>query len=198
MTAQPHEPLTQAEFLAWELEQEDKHEYVDGYIYGLFGDRTAKGFAGGTGWHARIAMELGVRIAPAIRPFRTYGSDMLIETWKSSRYADLFVTCDERDRDEARAMRHPKLVIEVLSESTAKDDLGPKMREYQTIETLEEYLVLDSRKRWAQVARRHEASWVLAPAVNEGALILRSVGVTIDLDELYSACGLAADLADEE
>ncbi len=190
MTAQPHEPLTQAEFLAWELQQEAKHEFVDGYVYPLFGDRTAVGFAGGSGRHNRLAIGLTLRIVPAARPCRTYTSDMRIEMARSTRCADVFVTCEERDRDDAFAMHHPKLIVELLSESTARDNLGPKMREYQTIDTLEEYATIDSRKRWAQVNRRHGGSWRAELPVTGGRLELRSIGLAIDLDELYRECGV--------
>ena len=191
MIARPAEPCTQARFLAWELEQEARHEYVEGYVEPLFGDRTGIGLAGAAGCHARLAAELRILIAPRARPCRTYGSDMRIETWRSTRYADVFVTCDERDRDDAFAMHHPKLVIEVLSESTAKTDLGPKMREYQSIAELEEYVTVDSRKRWAQVARRTPAGWMLDSPATSGAVELRSVGVAVDLDALYAICGIA-------
>src|SRR5581483_10325035 len=129
MTPQPHEPLTQAEFLEWELQQDEKHEFVDGYVQRLFGDPSTVGFAGGTGRHNRIAVELAALILEAARPCRTFTSDMRIETATSTRYADVFVTCDERDRDDAYVMRHPKLIVEVLSESTAREDLGRKLRD---------------------------------------------------------------------
>ncbi len=191
MTAQPNEPLTQAEFRVWELEQEAKHEYVDGFVEPLFGDRTICGFAGGTVRHGRIAMELAMRIGPLARPCRTYGSDVLIETWRSSRYADVFVTCDDRDRDDDTAVHHPKLIIEVLSESTAKIDLGPKMREYQSIAELEEYVTIDSRKRWAQIVRRDQGGvWKLEAPAATGDLELRSIGATIDLEALYDIVGM--------
>jgi Uma2 family endonuclease len=110
----------------------------------------------------------------------------------SSRYADLIVTCDERDHLDAQAIHFPKLIVEVLSESTAKDDLGPKMREYQTIQTLEEYVTIDSRKRWAQIARREQNRWIIEFPVTGGSLELRSVGVMIDLDEIYETSGVSA------
>ncbi|MGH7727890.1 MAG: Uma2 family endonuclease [Vulcanimicrobiaceae bacterium] len=182
MTAQPHGPLTLAEFPAWELRQQAKHEFVDGHVYG---------FVGGTIEHNAISVFLIEKIAPAARPCRTYGSDMLIATFSSSRYADLALTCDERDRAAgATIIRYPKLIVEVLSPSTASDDLGPKMREYQTIETLEEYLTLDSRRRWAQVLRRTGTDWLLAAPLTRGALEIASVGTTLDLDQLYRDCGL--------
>jgi len=190
VTAQPHEPMTQAEYLAWELQQEAKHEFVDGFVFPLFGDRTVRGFAGGTERHARIAAELLMLIGPAARPCRSYGSDMRIEMARSTRYPDLTVTCDERDYTDGLVIRHPKLVIEVLSETTAREDLGPKLREYQAIDTLEEYLTIDSRKRWAQVSRRIHRVWTRFEPVAAGALELACVPLAIDLDALYERVGV--------
>jgi Uma2 family endonuclease len=184
MTAQPHESLSVAEFPAWELRQQSKHEFVNGHVYS---------FAGGTTEHNAIAMILAAKILPAAVPCRTYGSDMLIEMATSARYADVVVTCDERDRVRGNTTIHyPKLIVEILSEGTARDDLGPKMREYQAIETLEEYILIDSRKRWAQAVRRHNATWILEPPVAGGLFELRSVAIIIKLDEIYATTGVPA------
>ena len=182
MTAQPHEALTRAEFPAWEQRQATKHEFVNGHVYG---------FAGGTFAHADLAARLLARLQPHVLPCRAIGSDMLIEMATSSRYADIVVTCDDRDFEPSATVIHfPKLIIEVLFEATSKDDLGPKMREYQAITTLEEYVTLDSRKRWAQILRQENDRWELLLPVTAGSLELRSVGLTIDLDELYFGTGI--------
>jgi Uma2 family endonuclease len=190
MSAQPREPMTQAEFLIWELAQEEKHEYVDGYVQRLFGDPSIQGFAGGTVRHNQIAVALTLLIAPAAAPCRTFTSDMRIETASSTRYADIAVSCDERDSDAgAHVIRHPKLIVEVLSESTARDDLGRKMRDYQTIEELDEYLAVDSRKRWFQIARKRGTQWDLADG-SVGVVELQSIGLSLDLDRIYESVGL--------
>jgi len=182
MTAQPHEALTQAEFPAWEQRQDTKHEFVNCHVYG---------FAGGTFAHADLAARLLARLHPHVLPCRAVGSAMLIEMATSSRYADIVVTCDDRDFDpNATVIHFPKLIVEVLSEATAKDDLGPKMREYQAITALEEYDTLDSRKRWAQIFRHENERWELLSPVTEGSLDLRSVNLTINLDKLYSGTGI--------
>jgi Uma2 family endonuclease len=189
MRAHLPEPLTLAEFLAWELEREDKHEYVDGYVYPLFGDRTIQGFAGGTIEHSTLAVQLAAFVRPAAFPCDTHGSDILIQTAdRKGRYADVVVTCDERDRIAGTTMiRFPKLVLEVLSESTARDDLGSKLREYHALPTPQEYVTVDSRTRWAQLSRRDgSGQWSFLPPVTQGEVELRSVGATIDRDALYA------------
>jgi Uma2 family endonuclease len=188
VTAQPHEPITQAEFPAWELRQETKHEFVDRHVYG---------FAGGTIEHNTLAAEVLAAVLAFLRgtSCRTFGPDMLIEMASSTRYADIAVTCDERDRIKgATVIRFPKLIIEVLSESTAGTDLGTKLREYQRIETLEEYVMIDSHKRWVQAIRRRGHEWILAvltPADDATMTTsFESIGLWLQLNELYEIAGV--------
>jgi Uma2 family endonuclease len=180
--------MTQSEFAAWEQDQELRHEFVNGHVY-LHG---IHGLAGGTQAHSAIAIQLALAIAPPARPCRTFGSDMLIELSTSTRYADVAVTCDERDADpNGTTITCPKLIVEVLLRSTANADLGPKMLEYQAIPTLEEYLVVDSRKRWACVWNRgSDGEWKSGSAVTSGTLELQSVAATLDLDAIYEIAGV--------
>ena len=181
MTALPHAPLSQAEFPTWEASQEAKYEFVGGHVYSL---------AGGTVRHNAIAAEVLAVAITALRggPCRAFGSDMLVEMARSTRYGDVVVTSDERDADpDAGVIRFPELIVEVLSESTAETDLGAKMREYREIETLEEYALIDSRRRWPQVMRRKNAEWVLTVPVSSGVLELQSIHAAIDLDGIYEA-----------
>jgi Uma2 family endonuclease len=48
-------------------------------------------------------------------------------------YPDAFVTCDPRDRADHYIKRHPKLIAEVLSQSTRVFDLGQKFEDYRQI-----------------------------------------------------------------
>jgi len=185
MTAQPHEPLTVASFIAWELLQEARHEFVDGHVHG---------FAGGTLGHSALAASLISRIRPIALPCKTLTSDALVRMQRSARYADVVVTCDERDGNDATAVRYPKLILELLSDSTAAVDRGDKFDEYRSIETLEEYILIDSRKRWAETYRRVNGEWIASLPMTTGNLRLWSVGLSMDIDELYRECGIEAEL----
>lgn len=183
MTVHPHGPIAKDDFPAWELRQQAKHEYAGGHVYSL---------AGGTFEHNQLASDLLVAIANHLRSSRysVFGSDALIEMRGSIRYADVVATNDERDRVRGlTALHHPSLIVEVLSESTAPIDLGVKRREYQRIATLEECVMIDSRKRWATVHRRTAGSWtsvaVIPDAGEQMLLELRSIDLRIDLDNLY-------------
>lgn len=180
MSADP--VLTFDEFLKWEEQQEFKHEFVSGHVVA---------FAGGTLGHTFLASELIAQILPKVAPCRTYGSDALVRTARSFRYPDLVVTCDERDRDPAsRVVVGPKTIVEVLSESTAAVDRGEKLDEYRSIVTLEEYVLIDSRKRWCETYRRAGDGWLASLPTTAGTLVLESLDVTIDLDDLYERAGI--------
>lgn len=123
-----------------------------------------------------------------------FGSNIAIRTDRSSRYADLTVTCDERDRiPKATALRFPTLIVEVLSASTATIDRGDKFDEYRTIETCREYALIDSRKRWAQAHRLIGGEWNASLPQASGTFELSSVGVALDLDEIYDESDVPAD-----
>jgi Uma2 family endonuclease len=173
------QPLTLAEFLAWEQRQPTKFEYRDGAVFAM---------AGATDDHGQIVMNLSAIIRPALRgtTCRAYPLDMkVVTTYPGSRYPDLVVTCDKRDARERLVKRHPKLIIEVLSTGTASVDTGDKLDEYQTIAELEEYVLIDSRKPSVRIYRRDGETLKTDPAAITGSIELRSLGLRIALSEIY-------------
>lgn len=169
------------EFLDWELAQEEKHEWVEGRVLA---------FAGGTARHSMMALELASLILPHVRPCKTLGSDAMLLMERSARYADIIVTCDERDAAQSRTVRFPKLIVEVLSDSTAHVDRSEKLEEYTTLETLQEYVLIDSRKRWVQSIRRIDSAWNLLPPIRGGTLHLASIDLDIDLEKFFDSVEL--------
>lgn len=68
-------------------------------------------------------------------------------------YPDVMVTCDPRDTDRF-FKRFPKVLVEVLSETTERTDRREKFLSYTQIETLEEYVLVAQDKREVTVYRR--------------------------------------------
>lgn len=177
------QPLTLAEFLAWEERQPTKHEYRDGAVFAM---------AGATDDHSQIVANLIAIIRPALRgsTCRVYPQDMkVVTTYPGSRYPDVIVTCDERDANDRLTKRHPKLIIEVVSPKTAPVDTGDKLDEYQTIAELEEYVLIDSRKSSVRIYRRNGDKLETAQATITGSIELRSLGLTISLSDVYEDVG---------
>jgi len=184
MTTQPT-GFTLADFLAWETLQDSKHEFSEGRI---------SAFPGVTQMHAAIVLEIAARLHAHLRGTRcrVFVCDVLTTTQLSARYPDVVVTCDERDTADpySRTLAHPTLIVEVLSESTAAVDRGPKLDEYRSIATLAEYVLIDSRRRWAEVYRRADGGWITRLPFSTGPLGFSSVGLTIDLEEIYDSVGV--------
>jgi Uma2 family endonuclease len=184
VSAQPHD-FSLVEFLAWEATQEARHEFDDGTVFA---------FAGGTRKHSVIAVELLRLLSTHLlgSPCRVHGADMLIVTGRSGRYADALVTCDERDSPDSneRSISYPKLIIEVLSESTSGVDRGDKLDEYRSLDSLQEYVILDSRRRWVDIARRINDRWSLGMPATGGRVHLESIDLAIDLDKIYDGAGV--------
>jgi len=168
------------EFLAWEAAEETKHEFVDGQVYAMAGASRA---------HGTIALNLAALIRPAIRKTgcRAYIADMKVipPGLRSVRYPDLVLTCDPRDLADEQVTRFPKLIVEVLSRSTAATDRGEKFEEYRRIPTLEEYVIVDSTQVSVEVLRRGEDLWTFRDYGPGTAFRLESVGLEITVNDLY-------------
>ena len=168
-------------FVAWEETQDEKYE---------FGDGTISLFPSGTLRHDLIISNLIVALRGAVAPNQVHGPNVKQLTNMSSRYPDVAVSFDARDTLDLTYARYPTLVIEVLSPSTSATDRGQKVDEYRTIETLQEYLLVDSCKRWAQIMRRAGTDWIVSLPILSGALSLSSIGLNLEFDRIYESTGL--------
>jgi len=180
---QPTPHLGIDEYLAWEAEQPERHEYLQGEVYAMTGARDA---------HNTIAGNLYVLLREGLRggPCRVYIADMKLrlDAAQAVFYPDLMVTCDPRDRtaEADTCKRHPKLLLEVLSESTAAYDRGRKFELYRSIDTIEEVLLVEQDRRHADLFRREtDGRWVLESHGPTGEIRLASLGLALPLDRVY-------------
>ena len=168
------------DYLAGEIHSPIRHEYVAGEVFAM---------AGATEEHATIALNFAALLRNQVRggPCRVYIADMKlrVEAADAFFYPDVFVTCDPRDTTEPLAKRHPSLICEVLSESTEAYDRGGKFAAYRTLDSLSEYLLIDSRRRSVEVFRRQPGGWLLAPVAPDGALELKCLDFRCAVDALY-------------
>jgi Uma2 family endonuclease len=172
--------ITADDYLAGETHSPIRHEYVAGEVFAM---------AGATEEHATIAGNLFALLRNQVRggPCRVYIADMKLRVEAADAFfnPDVFVTCDPRDATEPLAKRHPSLICEVLSASTEAYDRGGKFAAYRTLESLNEYLLIDSRRRAVEVFRRQPGGWLLAPVAPDGWLELHSLGFRCAVDTLY-------------
>lgn len=182
MVASSQLPLDPDEYLRLEAESTVKHEYINGEVYAM---------AGATDAHVTIAGNLFAMLRSHVRGTgcRVYIADMKlrVETRNCFYYPDVVVTCDERDAETATYKRFPKLIVEVLSASTEAFDRGNKFFDYQTLDSLEEYVLINTQHQRVECFRRNsEGLWVLQSYhPTDKTFELQSLAFQDNLDALY-------------
>jgi Uma2 family endonuclease len=176
--------FTVEEYEAYEASISGRAEYRDGIIVDM---------AGGSKMHGQIALNLGseLRIGLKGKPCIVYPSDVKVqaERAKSYFYPDLSVACEESEasRMETPISRNPVLIVEVLSESTAIDDVGAKFFAYQQIESLKDYIVVDQYSPLVNVMHRNEdGEWKITSTSGlNDSIEIKSLGLRILMSEIY-------------
>jgi Uma2 family endonuclease len=181
----PNRLMSPQAFLDWEATQEQRYEYVNGDVFAM---------SGGTIPHNDLAVNLLLALVPQVRAqgCRINVSDVKVKIRRRFRYPDLVVTGDERDKAATKLFEYPKVVVEVLSPSTEATDRGQKLREYQSIATLQEYVLINSDQAIVEVYRRIEGRvWRYESYGPDDSLLLESLGFDYPIGKLYEGIVLA-------
>ncbi len=186
MVANP-EPTTMPveEYLALEETSQEKHEYVHGYVYAMFG---------GTSAHDAIANNARFEIMSHMRDGRCElrGPDMRVRINANVYYyPDALVICDEIIGDTAIEVGTPCLIVEVLSGSTEANDRGGKFAHYQTLATFEEYVLIDAHQRSVERFRRTAPNlWTYQRYGPGDDITLETIGLTCPIARFYNGTQL--------
>lgn len=191
--AEPQLRMTPAEYLEWEATQEERHEYIDGEVYGMAGANDRHMTVTG---NVYMALRLHLRGSPC----HTFAMDVRLNAATSNAYfyPDVMVTCHPDDHASRLAKSHPVLIVEVASPSTAAHDLGAKFAHYRLIDALREYVVVDVDRLSADVYRRSEqGDWTFHPSQGDQPVTLASVGLELPMAELFADLPPAEESSDE-
>jgi Uma2 family endonuclease len=158
MTAsKSHAYFTPEEYLAIERISPIKHEYLQGQMVAMAGASKA---------HVIITGNLSAQLVNHLRGTGciAYAADMKVRlpALNLFYYPDLSVTCDPQDlNSDEDFILHPKLIVEVLSDSTEAFDRGDKFADYKSISSLEEYVLVHQKQILVErFQRRSNDLWV--------------------------------------
>jgi Uma2 family endonuclease len=183
--------LTVSEYLELENASEFRHEYVDGYMIPLVVD-----MAGNLYEHTVIAVNISSIVHGHLRgsPCRVSDSNLRVKARRLARYRypDVTVVCGQPEFDPADPARmtvvNPRLVIEIISDSTEGADRGEKFDDYRAIASLDEYVLIRQKQPVVEVFRRRDdGSWLYR--VYEGietTARLESIGVDVALADVFA------------
>jgi len=177
--------ISPEEYLELEALADTKSEYFDGEIFAIEGTSFE---------HSLICSNLmnSLRSQLGEGPCLVVATDqrVLVSETGLYTYPDLMVVCDKPELVGSRpqSLLNPRLIVEILSDSTEHYDRGQKFEHYRKIATLQEYVLVSSDRRLIECRTRREGTdeWMVAFCADQGGRIrLNSIDCSLELDEVY-------------
>ena len=173
--------LSPTEYLEWEEKQTLKYEYINGEVFAM---------TGGTIIHNDITINVTTELKSHLRGkgCKVQMTDVKLGISQQGNffYPDVMVTCDARDKQERLIVYHPCIIIEVLSPSAEAFDRGNKFKFYRQIDSLKEYVLIDSQKINIDVFRLNSNGfWELHSYQENNELLLKSIDFSCPVSMIY-------------
>ena len=176
----PLHQLSLTDFLSWEADQVERHEFHRGETFAMVGGRRG---------HSRIIANLVWRLGSHLdgTPCQVFSEGLKVQIGDDTVvYSDVFVTCDKRFRADELVVTAPLLVVEVLSPSTQGFDRSGKFAFYRRLPSLREYVLIDPDTRRVEVFRPDDdGHWKLFDMSEAEALIFTSIDAQIALVAVF-------------
>lgn len=160
MQTQPKQFVNPQDYLAWERQQETRHEWFDGEIFAMTGASRE---------HNLMCVNIAASLHAQLRgqPCEVYTNDMRVKVRETGMYTypDIVAACGQPEFEDAAVdtLLNPVLIIEVLSDSTERYDRGAKFAHYRNLPSLEDYLlVAQTECRVEHYCRQDVNQWLLS------------------------------------
>lgn len=165
------------EYLAGELVSDIKHEYEDGYVYAMAGARLN---------HERIVGNVFAEFHLHLKntPCEVVSKDFKVNiNFSKFYYPDVMVMCEAKKGDDVYTEK-PILIVEVLSKSTHRRDKTLKRAAYQSLPSLQEYVLIEQDIAEVIVFRRDE-NWFPQSYFLGEIVYFKSVDFHVSVEEIY-------------
>ncbi|MEO7733153.1 MAG: Uma2 family endonuclease [Kofleriaceae bacterium] len=161
-----------ADYLAAEQDSDRRHEFIGGVIVAM---------AGGQPRGAAPKPADGKLPVLHVRPA------VLDRITRTGRYADGSIICGAPDHPahDDRATTNPTVVIEVLSPSREGDDAGDKRSDFQSLASVEAYVLVAQDQRRVKVYRRVDGEWRAVTYRDGDSFELPTLTTSIPVADVY-------------
>ncbi len=176
--------FAQEEYLAFDRESGDRHEYYKGEVIDMSATRVN---------HSKIQMNFIREIGSFLKEKSAdvFGSDLRIHIPANMfyTYPDAMIVCDEPALldEESDTVLNPAVIVEIMSSSTQDYDRGEKLKLYCSIESLQEYILIDSLSvKVEHYIKLPNGTW-LSQEMNmiSDSVVIASIDFALPLAELY-------------
>lgn len=197
MSALPKQRLfTDEEYLMLEERATRRSEFYFGEIFAM---------AGAIRRHTVISTNVAANLHGQLRrrPCEVYQNDMRVKIHKNFyTYPDVVVVCGEPkiERRGGENLLNPTVLIEVLSPSTEQFDRSEKAKNYRTIESLQELILISQHKSNIEhYARQSTGAWLISEITDaQTVLKLDSIECRLDLADVYEKVEFDAEETTDE
>ena len=172
---QDHDSIT--DYLKNELLSEQKHEYLNGDIHAM--DDVSIN-------HQRVISNLICLFANHLHKTAYdvffYGMKLKVGDI-AAFYPDVMVTC-EQDNENDYYITQPLILVEVLSKSTRRMDETTKRCLYQTLPSLQEYVLIEQDIVDIEICRRVN-HWQPEHYFMGDEILFEAIELTVSVNEIY-------------
>ncbi len=179
--------ITPEEYLEAEKDSLEKHEYLAGAIYMMAGASTP---------HIRITGSISRHLGNQLsgKSCETFSTDMKVyirhDFAEFYYYPDVIVDCSNHTNPQGYT-EEPRVIFEVMSPSTARTDQNEKLSNYQTLASLDVYVLVDQSRVAVTIYRRENDEWKqeFYNDLND-TVALPTIECELSLTDIYERTGL--------
>jgi len=178
------EYITAEKYLELEREALNKHEYYLGEIFAMSGASFRHNVI-----FKNTYIKLGIKLKG--KPCQPYGNDLRVHAPKNSLYTypDISIICGKPEMTDSTmdTVTNPSVIIEILSKSTMDYDRGQKFALYRDIDSLMEYVLIDSLSvRVEKYTKNADGSWTLRDYKDiSDTFTIKTINEPMQLSEIY-------------
>lgn len=180
---------TVEEYVGMEERSEIRHEFYRGGLYAM---------AGGTINHNRLTRRVAnlLENQPALKGCGVFSENLKVEVVRDGYYCypDVVIACHPFDlRGTNQVIKQPRVIVEVLSKSTALADRGVKWQRYRKLPSLWYYMLVDQYSTTIEQFSRIEETdeWINSLYENgDDLIVFPRLNIEISLRDIYNGIEL--------
>jgi len=181
-------PMTVEEYIEFEERSEIRHEFINGNLIPMPGTTID---------HNDICFNLKAALKQILKNLRVQTENVKAQFGSENDYTypDVIATSDPRDADSQYIIQHPSVIFEVMSKSSRIYDSTDKFILYKNIESLQNYILVDSEKIFVEVRVKLEnGDWEASTYLqSDERFQIPALGVELELSAVYEGVSFLVD-----
>jgi Uma2 family endonuclease len=181
--------ISPEEYFEMNMKSEERLEYYDGYVHAI--DACSLN-------HNRIQANILISIGNLLndKECSILPSHMRVSTpsHDTYMYPDALIVYGEPQliSDIFDTLLNPAVIFEILCPGTQQYHKSRKFLHYQQISSLQEFILIESKRRHVYIARRQsDGAWRFEDARETTTLLtIKTINSSVSLDEIYRNTGL--------